>query len=245
MPALTLEAIDEIIQIAAKAEIVKHNWKDRGKAPISYIKGMAVVYGSVLCKFLNNDPVALEMAKAKTNLPGIDVLAWYDEEFRRLGMTNDATGVDTLRHLFILLIGLGMRESSGRYCTGRDTTASNTTADTAEAGLFQTSHNAAKAHTLMRWLFNEYLQSRHGCFDIFKQGIKCRPADLENFGEGQGMEFQRLSKDCPAFAAEFAALGLRNLRSHWGPVNRREVEIRVECDELLLDIQSVVDRLVQ
>jgi len=35
-----------------------------------------------------------------------------------------------------------MRESSGQYCCGRDTSEDNTTADTAEAGLFQMSWNA-------------------------------------------------------------------------------------------------------
>ena len=39
-------------------------------------------------------------------------------------------------------LGLGMRESSGQYCCGRDTSEDNTTADTAEAGLFQMSWNA-------------------------------------------------------------------------------------------------------
>ena len=32
-----------------------------------------------------------------------------------------------------MLLGLGMRESSGEHCTGRDTSATNTTAATAEA----------------------------------------------------------------------------------------------------------------
>ena len=35
-------------------------------------------------------------------------------------MRNDVSGIDTLRHLFVLMIGLGMRELSGRYCEGRD-----------------------------------------------------------------------------------------------------------------------------
>lgn len=40
-------------------------------------------------------------------------------------------GTDTLRQLFVLLIGLGMRESSGQYCEGRDRSASNVTAEAA------------------------------------------------------------------------------------------------------------------
>ena len=44
------------------------------------------------------------------------------------------TGAVTLRHLFALILGLGMRESSGRYCEGRDMSASNVSAETAECG---------------------------------------------------------------------------------------------------------------
>jgi hypothetical protein len=56
---------------------------------------------------------------------------------RELGMDNSADGVDTLRHLFALQLGLGMRESSGQYCCGRDMSADNVSAETCEAGLFQ------------------------------------------------------------------------------------------------------------
>jgi len=48
-------------------------------------------------------------------------------------------------------MGLGMRESSGRYCEGRDRNANNVTSDTAEAGLFQMSwdiHGVKPGHRL-------------------------------------------------------------------------------------------------
>src|SRR5262249_50877642 len=149
----------------------------------------------------------------------------------------------TLRHLFVLLIGLGMRESSGRYCEGRDRSASNTTAETAEAGLFQTSFNARSASPLMQPLFVKYSTNPTGFVEIFKEGVHCRPSDLENFGSGDGEEFQRLSKACPAFAAEFAALGLRNIRKHWGPINTKAAEIRSEGDAMLKRVQDLVDTL--
>jgi hypothetical protein len=71
--------------------------------------------------------------------------------------------------------------------------------------------------------------------------VSCRTADLENFGTGDGKEFQRLTKACPAFAVEFAALALRNLREHWGPINRKEAELRPEGDEMLFAVQNAVD----
>ena len=119
--------------------------------------------------------------------------------------------------------------------------ASNTDAETAEAGLFQTSFNARHASPFLPQLFAQYMANPSGLVEIFKEGVRCKAADLENFGSGQGKEFQRLSKECPVFAVEFAAIGLRNIRTHWGPVNRREVEILPECDTLLKQIQDVID----
>ena len=49
-----------------------------------------------------------------------------------------------------------MRESSGKYCEGRDKSADNTTAETAEAGLFQTSFNARRSSPLLPKLFAEF-----------------------------------------------------------------------------------------
>jgi hypothetical protein len=56
-----------------------------------------------------------------------------------------------------------------------------------------------------------------------------------------GAAFQALCKSCPAFAVEAAAVGLRTIRRHWGPINRREAEIRPEAETLLLQVQKVID----
>jgi hypothetical protein len=233
-------AIDQIILFAANSEIARFHWNDRGVAPAGYVKGMAVVYARVHCKLKAGDAAALEMAKANTGDGAKDALAWYSQQFLDAGMDNSAAGPDTLRHLFTLLIGMGMRESSGKYCEGRDTSATNTTADTAEAGLFQTSYNARSASPLLPQLFTRYANSSD-FLETFKEGVHCKAAALENFGSGDGQEFQRLSKACPPFAAEFAAVGLRNVRKHWGTINRREAEVRPECDAMLLAVQNEVE----
>src|SRR5439155_19617811 len=116
--------------------ISRFDWANRGIAPRGYIKGMAVVYARVYCKLQAGNDSAIEMTKANTGDRQKDALAHYAQKFSDAGMSNEADGVDTLRHLFVLLIGLDILERSGRYCEGRDRSASNTTANTAEGGPF-------------------------------------------------------------------------------------------------------------
>src|SRR5262245_21996499 len=131
-----------IAALADNSDIASYSWKDRGVAPRGYIRGMAVMFGRVYCKLNANRDAASEMAMADTGEDATDALAWYSQEFVDLGMDNTSPGPDVLRHLFILLTGLGMRESAGKHCEGRDASATNTTAETAETGLFQVSHNS-------------------------------------------------------------------------------------------------------
>ena len=216
---------------------------NRGKAPAGYLKGMAVSYARIYHELGAGNAYAVEMAKAVTADPAKDALKHYDEIFQQAGMDNTRDGVDTLRHLFVLMLGLGMRESSGRYCEGRDRSANNTTAETAEAGLFQTSFNARSATPLLPKLFADFKKKPTPCYmDVFKEGVRARDADLENYGTGDGKDFQKLSKDCPLFAVEFAAIGLRNIRKHWGPINRRAAEVKADADTLFKEVQDLVDR---
>ncbi len=234
-------AADQITQAVARSDIARYHWIGRGPAPAGYIKGMALVYARVYRKIKAGDSAAALMARANTREQARDALAWYGEEFAALGMSNELSGIDTLRHLFVLLIGLGMRESSGRYCEGRDRSASNTTAETAEAGLFQTSFNIREASPELSKLFARYSASASGFKDVFREGVRCTASDRRNHGSGPGVDFQRLSKECPAFAAEFAAVGLRTDRMHWGPINSKAAEIRPECDAMLKEIQNLTD----
>ncbi|WP_160169019.1 peptidoglycan-binding domain-containing protein [Bradyrhizobium sp. Ai1a-2] len=236
---LAQEVVDEIIRNAAGSNLVGVKWKDRGVAPIGYVKGMAATYGLVYAKWKAKDSAALVMAAMNSGQDGTDALAWYDRQFRAAGMDNSMTGESTLRHLFVLLIGLGMRESSGKYFEGRDKSAHNVDADTAEAGLFQMSWNARNASSELPRLFAHYSAKPDGFLSIFQEGLQ--PEETENFGSGEGVAFQRLCKTCPAFAAEAAAVGLRVLRKHWGPINRQEVEIRPEADALLKKVEEIVD----
>jgi hypothetical protein len=244
LPAsMTQETIDQISRIAGESDLARYDWDGRGAAPRGYIKGMAVTFAHVYSKWKAGDSAARVMAAANSGNDNIDALSWYDSKFRAAGMNNAAAGAATLRHLFVLLIGLGMRESSGRYCEGRDRSANNVTADTAEAGLFQMSWNARSASPELPKLFAAYSARPEGFLSLFQEGVRCTESDLSNYGTGEGAEFQRLCKSCPAFAAEAAAVGLRAIRKHWGPINRQEAEVRPEGNKLLQQVQDVIDGL--
>jgi hypothetical protein len=241
-PSTEENALDGIFQIASSSSAID-NWKDRGRAPLGYMKGMALVFASNYCKLLAGDEFAVEMAKADTGRIATDGIAHYRSIFKSAGMDNEASGVETLRHLFVLMLGFGMRESSGRWCEGRDRAAVNTRSDTAEAGLFQTSFDVRSAHPLLPKLFEKYRSDNPppGFKDVFAQGVQATSQDLENFGSGDGRAFQQLSKENPAFATEFAAIGLRHNCAHWGPVDRREAQVRIEADRMFLRVQNLVD----
>ena len=236
------EAISRICHVASTSAIASYKWANRGAAPAGYIKGMAVSYAKTYYEMGQKNPNAVEMGKAVTDDAAKDALKHYEEIFQQAGLDNSKDGVETLRHLFVLMLGLGMRESSGKHCEGRDRSANNTTAETAEAGLFQTSWNARRASPLLPKLFADFMAKPTPSYkEIFSEGVRCTESNLENFGEGDGRDFQKLSKDCPYFAVQFAAIGLRNIRRHWGPINRRAAEVKLDADAMFKEVQKLVD----
>lgn len=242
-PAPSTKPFDvrEIVELAAASPAARYVWPSRGMAPRGYTKGMACTFANALVRLRAGNPAVIEMAKANTKDTLRDALAVYSGQFMVMGSKNDTPGEDTLRHLFVLLYGLGMRESSGRYCEGRDRSASNTTSETAEAGLFQQSWDSRLGTSHVGTLLNEYQKDPgDGFLAIFKEGVQCSALDLENYGDGPGLAFQRLAKSKPAFAVEAAAVGLRNIRKHWGPINRGEVQLVTQVDALFRDVQEKV-----
>lgn len=237
------EQVRKITEIAARSDIFLYDWNDRGNAPPGYIKGIAVAFAIALIRHKKEEPLAKEMARSAGDAD-YDALAWYEDEFDELGMSNDMDGVATLRHLFVLIMGLGMRESSGYYCEGRDMSADNVSADTAEAGLFQMSWNAKGCSTSMTALFDAYDTDGdaplNGYEDVFSEGVSCSSEDWEVYGSGDGARYQWMAKHYPMFACETVAIGLRSLRQHWGPINRKEVEIKEEADDMLRKIQALI-----
>ncbi len=215
---------------------------------------MALVFARALCQPDRAD-VRLVSSPADMAPNSDDALRPYAPLFHATGMSNTASGVDTLRHSYVLLIGLGMTESSGRYCEGRDVSACFTSANSAEAGLFQTSFGAHRFSSSLPAMTQRYMSDRSGCMlNTFKGPINCRvlkshnptcPKDNSDVaGSGPGADWQRLTKACPAFATEYAAVLLRTHGGNNGefnPIRKLEAEVRPECDGMLHNVQAFVE----
>jgi hypothetical protein len=242
---------DAIQDIASQSKCASHFWKDRGVAPKTYIKGVALVFARAVCHADRDDVRVVSAPPNPTSHPN-DALVAYQKEFADAKMDNGTAGVDTLRHAYTLLIGLGMRESGGRYCEGRDVSECFATADTAEAGLFQTSFGAHVHSPALGALFDAYKKESRPCLlDEFKGSITCRIFKSQNKkcpdensdvkGTGDGADWQRLTKVCPAFATDYGAVVLRTnggMHGEFGPIHRHEAELRPECDDMLHRVQE-------
>ncbi|MBS0640347.1 MAG: hypothetical protein JSS43_10770 [Proteobacteria bacterium] len=171
-------------------------------------------------------------------------------------MSNDTAGLDTLRHTYVLLLGLGMMESSGKYCEGRDVSQCFVEADSAEAGLFQTSYGARRFSPTLPQLFQTYSGDRSHCLlDVFKGSISCPVRHSHNqqcpnvtndvAGTGPGADWQRLTKICPAFATEYAAVVLRRHggpSGEFNPIRKRQADVHPACDGMLKRVQTYVQQ---
>jgi peptidoglycan hydrolase-like protein with peptidoglycan-binding domain len=243
---LTAQQQDKIAQIAINSRIADYEWDDRGRAPDGYVKGFALAWANTYRQLMTGYMPAVEMAKANSGNSEKDVLQWYYTQYRDAGMDNSKDGPDTLRHLWALLMGLGMRESSGRHCEGRDMSADNVSSETAEAGLYQTSYNAHTCSDNFDVLFDTFASGEgsdnpQGFLDYFKEDVSCSSSSWQNYGTGNGAEFQRMCKNIPAFACETCAIVLRKLRQHYGPIAREEAELKTDADVMLKAVQDYVD----
>jgi hypothetical protein len=223
-----------------------YSWKNRGRAPAGYIKGMALSFARSLCRLKANEktvsPLIAIMSGADSSNASKDALTYYQNNFVNLPIQIDFTGDEPLRAVYVLGIGLGMRESSGVYCEGWDKSAGiNRPSSGGEAGLFQSSYDSMGASAELSKLYSEYkTTSNSRCFlEVFKEGVSCNSSSI--LGTGPGADYQAYNKACPAFATEYAMVMLRILRGHYGPINRREAEVIPACNQLLKNVQDLID----
>lgn len=239
--------VDQIKELAGSSSCASYSFKNRGKAPAGYIKGVALSFARSLCRLKKSEQnpsgIAAIMSKANSHNDAKDALSHYDTNLKSLSLQIETAGVEPLRADYVLGLGLGMRESSGTYCEGWDRSAgSNRPSSAGEAGAFQTSFDSMASSPELSKLYSEYKNSDSSrCFlDVFKQGASC--SSLSNLGTGAGADYQAFNKSCPAFAAEYAMTMLRIQRSHYGPINRKEAEVVPACNQMLKNVQDLIDR---
>lgn len=241
-PPLPAELAAEIYTAAQTSEIADFSWPDRGVAPPGYIAGMSLCFAHAMMRLQDGDDAATLMSQAAGD-PAKDALAFYKDEFAKLGMSNKTEGVECLRHLFVMMVSLGPRESSGRYFEGRDLSAgsSSMSSDTCEAGLFQTSWNIRNGSSVIGPLLPEFLDNPNGFLKEFREGLSPTASNLDSYGSGDGLRFQFLSRFCPLFHVLVTGCGLRVLKDHWGPIKRKEILLKKETDTLLKEVQTMVE----
>ena len=233
-PANSAAALSSITDLAARSKCAAYQWKNRGSMPKGKVKGVALVYARAVCNpdWPINKIIAAPIGKDTAQ----DGLAWY-------AMPQGDSTLQT----YTMLLGLTMRESSGKYCCGRDMSANFSSADSAEAGGEQTSYGArSSASPELYNLFVGYSSpDAQKCFlDVYKEGVgTCSDGNLKNWGTGDGFKWQALTKACPAFADEYAAVLIRRhggTKGEFGPMRAKAAEYRYECESLLTQVKQIV-----
>ena len=78
--------------------------------------------------------------------------------------------------------------------------------------------------------------------DVFKEGVRAQGIGIRKlWQQATGRDFQKLSQGA-FFAVQFAAIGLRNIRKHWGPINRHDAEIKADADSVLKEVQQLIEQ---
>jgi len=222
--------LDDITDLAINSECAKTAHDVQGTPPKSYLKGSALSFARAVC---HPEAESNVIASQAVGEPSKDALAHYG--------LKPATPEERLEVVYSLMLGSAARESSWRWCVGKDPGASNSSGETCEAGLYQTSFNSRSASPVLPRLFAKFKADKSGCFaDQYKGATKCSEANLKNWGTGEGVEFQKLSKDCPGFATEYHAVMLRTRRSHYGPVNQKRSLVKSSCTKMFKSIRNKI-----
>ena len=176
-------------------------------ASTAYVSGLALTFARALCQPDRPDVKVISAAAGdpSTARGKMDVGSTvYDGWFKGQKMANDKDGVDLLRYTNMSLLALGLVESSGRYCVGRDLSENFTKAESAKSGLIQTSWGAHTFNPTLEPMFRNY-QAQHDAarrtFEVFSHGISCAKHDADNFGDpnSDGFRWQALTSNARPF----------------------------------------------
>lgn len=232
--------IAKLTSMAMNSSCAKTTHVGQGVPTQNYMKGIALTYARVVCR-PNSD--SYKIASQPLGGAHIDALTHYG--------LKPQTPEERLNMTFSLMIGSGARESTWRWCVGKDANASNTEASSCEAGLYQTSYNArynyAKTNADLTLnaarenLYKQFKANKEGCFAAeYKGNVTCSAANLKNWGTGEGVKFQELSKQCPGFATEYHLMTARERRTHYGPINLKKSEVKPVCTDMFEQIRKSI-----
>lgn len=240
-----LTSLQDLKDFATKSDCAKFSFESQGKPKASYMLGVSLSAARMFC---HQNADYAQAASAPVGSSTVDALALYADRIKEAGLKTD-TARQRQQVLWSLIVGSGGRESSWRWCVGKDPGASNTESSTCEAGLYQTSYNSryerdGKTISKVRMnLIAQYKADKSGCFaDEYKKGVTCSQDNLKNWGSGEGLAFQALSKDCPGFATDYHAVMIRQRRSHYGPINTKKAQLTRQCADHFAIIQQMVEK---
>lgn len=234
----------KLFDIATKGSCAGKTYKEQGKAPQGYLKGLVLTYAKLICE-KDQDPIGKQVYDIATGTlgdPSKDALAHY-------GLKPEKP-TDRLNSVFAMMIGSNARESSWRPCVGRDVAAKASDVkgclygggETCEAGLAQTSFNSIPKEGPLKELFEAYLQYPRGCFEPEYYGkTTCSAANWKNHGTNpKAVAFQALSKSCPSFTVESGLIMFRTKRTHYGPLNKKQAEVYPECVSMFEQVRQAI-----
>lgn len=151
-----------------------------------------------------------------------------------------------LKSTYSILLSHGLIESNGDYREGVDTTnSSSNTAETAEAGLYQTSYSIRygmekSAVLATENLELEYQANRGKCeTQLFDKDRLSKPYSAI-VGSGVGADFQRLLRSCPALAVEHAAITIRQDRRHYQPLVKLTSVPLTDCYPVIEEVYDYI-----
>lgn len=226
----------QYLNLATTSTCAKTNFTSQGVPKAGYLKGIALTYAKTVC---NSNGDTFKVASQSLGNANIDALTHYG--------VKATTPIDRLNTTFSLAIGSGARESTWRWYVGKDASASNTTADTCEAGYHQTSYNCkynrdgVTINPERAALYKYFKADKSRCFaDEYKNGTKGDAANLKNWGTGEGVIFQELSKQCPGFAVEYHLMAIRMRITHYGPLKTKAAEIKPACTDMFVQLNKTI-----
>jgi hypothetical protein len=227
-----------ILDLAAHSSCRSYPWKHgQGVAPIGYTKGVGLSYAKAYCEFKKNASGPIQVIKRDLGKAKYDALAFY-RPYYSIPVSTDR---ERLESVYALTLGLGMVESSGVTTAGApyDSANPNPDAITAEAGLYQTSYDSIGSDPSLPELMTFYKSHPEMCLlTTFMVGVHRKMTGA--IGDGPGADFQQFTKQCPAFATEYAAVMLRVNKHHYGTINTHTAEYEKSCAAMFRQIESTV-----